>query len=211
LQARTRIKICGITRAEDALAVAALGADAIGFVFYGPSPRNISIDSARDIASALPPFVSTVGLFVDADQTLVDAVLAQVPLAQLQFHGNESADFCARFAKPFIKAIRMKPELDVMAEIARYPAASGILLDAYRPGVPGGTGETFDWQRVPWQSTTPVILAGGLTTANVGAAIAATHPWAVDVSGGVEASHGIKDKDRLAAFFAAVRNADKES
>lgn len=211
MQARTRIKICGITRAEDALAAAALGADAIGFVFYAPSPRNITIDAARDVASVLPPFVSAVGLFVDADRAFIDTVLARVPLAVLQFHGDESPEFCAQFARPFIKAIRMKPELDVKAEIARFPAASGILLDAYRPGVPGGTGETFDWQRVPRQTNTPVVLAGGLTAANVTAAIGATRPWAVDVSGGVEASHGVKDNAKLAAFFAAVRNADKES
>jgi phosphoribosylanthranilate isomerase len=210
LQVRTRVKICGITHPDDALAAAGLGADALGFVFYRPSPRFVEPAMARTIAALLPPFVSSVGLFVDASADEVRAVLGQVPLTLLQFHGDESPEFCGQFGKPFLKAIRMKPDVDVAAQIARYAFASGILLDAYRPGVPGGTGETFDWQRVPKPALKPVLLAGGLVPDNVGAAIRTTRPWAVDVSGGVEASRGRKDHDKLKAFFDAVRLTDEE-
>lgn len=215
MQGRTRVKICGITHPDDAYAAAALGADALGFVFYAPSPRHIEVTAARDIVCLLPAFVSSVGLFVDASADEIGAVLDAVPLTLLQFHGNETPEFCGQFGKPFLKAIRMKQEVDVAAQIARYPAARGILLDAYRPGVPGGTGEVFDWQRVPQSAARPVasppiIVAGGLTAANVGAAIRATRPWAVDVSGGVEAAPGKKDHARLAAFFDAVRHTDEE-
>jgi phosphoribosylanthranilate isomerase len=210
LQARTRVKICGITHPDDAYAAAALWTDAVGFVFYAPSPRHVDVDIARDIAQCLPAFVSSVGLFVNAAAAEIRAVLDVVPLTLLQFHGDETPEFCTQFGKPFLKAIRMKPDVDVTAQIESFSAARGILLDAYRPGVPGGTGETFDWQRVPRHAGSPIIVAGGLTAANVGAAIRATRPWAVDVSGGVEVTPGRKDHDKLKAFFAAVRLTDEE-
>jgi len=210
LQVRTRIKICGITRPDDALAAAELGADALGFNFYRLSPRYVETAVAANLVRILPPFIGSVGLFVDASADEVHAVLDVVPLTLLQFHGDESPEFCGQFGKPFLKAIRMKADVDVTTEMARYASAVGILLDAYRPGVPGGTGETFDWQRVPQLAPKPLLLAGGLTSANVGAAIRATRPWAVDVSGGVEASRGRKDHDKLKAFFDAVRITDEE-
>jgi len=210
LLVRTRIKICGITHPDDALAAAELGVDALGFNFYRPSPRYVETAVAASLVRILPPFISSVGLFVDASADDVRAVLDAVPLTLLQFHGDESPEFCSQFGKPFLKAIRMKLDVDVTAEMARYASAVGILLDAYRPGVPGGTGETFDWQRVPQPAAQPVLLAGGLTSDNVGAAIRATRPWAVDVSGGVEATRGRKDHEKLKAFFDAVRITDEE-
>ncbi len=188
-----RVKICGITSVNDAISAANLGADAIGLVFYEPSPRYIDIETAALIANAVGPFVTTVGLFVDAEASFVNQVLNQVPLQLLQFHGNETSAFCEQFNRPYIKALRMKPDVDVDKTIEEYPNASGILLDAYRKGVPGGTGETFDWARVPKQCNEqdakqglPIILAGGLNPENVQSAIQQTLPYAVDVSGGVE-------------------------
>lgn len=205
----TRIKICGITRVEDALAAAGAGADAIGLVFYAKSPRHVTIDRAAEICAALPPFVTTVGLFVDADAQSIDEVLANVPLDLLQFHGDETAAACARHGRPYIKAFRMRPGLDLRAEAGGYPGARGILVDTYRPGVPGGTGESFDWSQVPSDLKTPIILAGGLSPENVASAVKRVRPWAVDVSGGVEASPGIKDSGRIADFIEAVRAADR--
>lgn len=210
MHVRTRIKICGITHRDDALAAAELGADALGFNFYRPSPRFVETAVAAELVAILPPFVASVGLFVDASADDVRAVIDTVPLTLLQFHGDESAEFCCQFGKPYLKAIRMKADVDVTAQMARYASAAGVLLDAYMPGVPGGTGETFDWQRVPQPTAMPLVLAGGLTSDNVGAAIRATRPWAVDVSGGVEAAPGRKDRDKLKAFFAAARLTDKE-
>lgn len=200
-----RIKICGITRVEDALAAAEAGADAIGLVFYAPSPRAVDAQQAAAIVRALPPFVTSVGLFVNATEAEVRGVLAEVPLDLLQFHGDEPEEFCLRFARPYLKAIRMRDDLDLQAQVAGWPSASGILLDSYTPGVPGGTGETFDWQRIPQQRDWPLVLAGGLRVDNVQTAIAECRPWAVDVSGGVEQAKGIKDVEKIKAFIREVR------
>lgn len=201
---RTRVKICGITRPEDALAAAQLGADAIGLVFHAPSPRAVEVGQARAICDALPPFVTRVGLFVDAPREVVAVTLAAVELDLLQFHGDESPADCEGHGRPWVKALRMKPELDVRAAVQRYAGASGILLDSYRAGQAGGTGTTFDWSRVPAGVGVPLILAGGLTPDNVAAAIGQVHPWAVDVSGGVEVRKGIKDRARMARFINEV-------
>ena len=206
--ARTRIKICGITRPQDALAAAAAGADAVGFVFYRPSPRHVAPDAAAAIARALPPFVTTVGLFVDAPADAVRAALAAVPLGLLQCHGDEPPDFCGQFGRPVIKAVRIRPETDLLQYAARYPDAAALLLDAFRPGVPGGTGEIFDWDLIPAALDARVVLSGGLTPGNAGAGIERVRPWAVDVSSGVEAAPGIKDEERIGQFAAAVRAAD---
>jgi phosphoribosylanthranilate isomerase len=206
---RTRVKICGITRVEDALAATHAGADAIGLVFYSRSPRAVDVDTARAICAALPPFVTTVGLFVDAAPAAVSAVLEQVPLDTLQFHGAETPEYCVRFGRPFIKAMRMHDAIDLATERARYGAARALLLDTYRPGMPGGTGEVFDWQRVPRELAGQIVLAGGLTPVNVGAAVETVRPYAVDVSGGVESAPGIKDAQRIRDFIAAVSRADQ--
>lgn len=203
---RTRVKICGITRVADALDAIALGADALGFVFYASSPRAVSAQTAQNIVAQLPPFVSTVGLFVDATPQEVQNVLAQVPLSLLQFHGDESAEYCQQFGVPWIKALRMEPDSDILAKIAQYPNAQGILLDAWHPHLKGGTGQTFDWRHWP-HSDKALILAGGLTPENVTEAIHFTKPYAVDVSGGVEASKGIKEFTLLQAFMAGVNAA----
>lgn len=203
---RTRIKICGITRPEDALAAARAGADAIGLVFYEASSRAVDIAQARQICAALPPFVSSVGLFVDAPQERVREVLQQVPLDLLQFHGDETPEYCELFVRPWIKALRMREGIDLALEASRYAAARGLLLDAWVPGQPGGTGETFDWQRVPRDPGYPVVLAGGLNPDNVAAAVHQCRPWAVDVSGGVEERPGIKSATAISAFVRGVRN-----
>lgn len=183
---------------------ASAGADALGLVFYEPSPRYVAIEQAARIVSAVGPFVTTVGLFVNAQASDIYQVLASVPLQLLQFHGDESAEFCEQFQRPYIKAIRMKPELDIAQAINAYPSALGILLDAYRKGVPGGTGDTFDWARVPSThnaSCPPIILAGGLTPNNVGEAVGQTQPYGVDVSGGVEQAPGQKDQQKVIKFI----------
>lgn len=202
---RARVKICGITSIEDAMAVVDAGAEALGLVFYAASPRAVAIEQARTIAFAAGPFAVVTGLFVDADPEFVNAVLKHVPLQLLQFHGNETLAYCESFSRPYMKAIRMRPELDVVSAIAEYPSASGILLDAYRPGVPGGTGETFDWERIPQQSTKPLVLAGGLTSANITEAIRATRVYGVDVSGGVESAPGKKDHGKITSFINNAR------
>jgi len=204
---RTRVKICGITNVEDAIAVVDAGAEALGLVFYAASSRAVTIEQARAIALAAGPFTVVTGLFVNADPEFVATVLKQVPLQLLQFHGDENLAYCESFARPYMKAIRMRPELDVVAAIAQYPSASGILLDAYRPGVPGGTGETFDWARVPQQSAKSLVLAGGLTTANVADAIQVTQVYGVDVSGGVESAPGKKDHGKITSFINNARRA----
>ncbi|BAN47746.1 phosphoribosylanthranilate isomerase [Metapseudomonas resinovorans] len=201
-----RIKICGITRIEDALAAVAAGADAIGFVFYAKSPRAVTPAQARSIIAALPPFVTTVGLFVDMPRAELRQLLGEVPLDLLQFHGDESAEDCAGFGRPYIKALRVKPGDDIAAAVSRYPEASGLLLDTYVPGVPGGTGEAFDWSLVPQDAAKPLILAGGLTPDNVGEAVRQVRPYAVDVSGGVEAAKGIKDAAKIQAFIQRARS-----
>jgi len=198
---RTRVKICGITRIDDGLEAARLGADAIGLVFYAKSPRAVSIEQAAEIAAALPPFVTTVGLFVNPSVDEVEATLAALPLDLLQFHGDESPEFCQQFDRPYIKAIRMREGVDLVVELERYQSGRGLLLDTYTPGIPGGTGESFDWDRVPAEVASKIILAGGLTADNVAEAIKQVKPYAVDVSGGVEASKGIKDAAKMCAFF----------
>lgn len=203
----TRIKICGITQPEDALTVLRAGAHALGLVFYPKSPRSVTLAQARDVADAAGPFATLVGLFVDASDQEIENTLEQVPLQLLQFHGNESADQCSKFGRPYIKAIRMRPDLDLTQAMAAHPNASGFLLDAYQKGVPGGTGQTFDWQRVPQNSERPVILAGGLTPENIVDAIAATRPYAVDVSGGVEREPGRKDAVKVRQFIQNIHNA----
>jgi len=200
-----RVKICGITRIEDALAAAAAGADAIGLVFYAKSPRAVDIEQARAILAALPPFVTTVGLFVDAERSELERILASVPLDLLQFHGDESVQQCEAFGRPYIKALRVKAGDDIAAQVARYPSAQGILLDAYVEGVPGGTGEAFDWSLIPQTLSKPLILAGGLRPDNVAEAVSRVRPYAVDVSGGVEASKGVKDVEKVGAFIRAAR------
>ena len=200
---RIRVKICGITRVEDALAAAA-GADAIGLVFAEASPRCVMADQARAIVAALPPFITVVGLFVDAPAARIREVLGQVPLDLLQFHGRETPEDCRGYGRPYMKAIRMASGVDLKAEAHRYMDAAGLLIDSYHPQVAGGTGETFDWAQVPEDIGKPVILAGGLTPENVARAIQAVRPYAVDVSSGVEQSKGIKDAAKIAAF---IRNA----
>ncbi|HKM38079.1 MAG TPA: phosphoribosylanthranilate isomerase [Thiopseudomonas sp.] len=202
---RVRTKICGITRVEDALVAAQAGVDAIGLVFYATSPRAVNVAQAQKIIAALPPFVSTVGLFVNASQAEVNAVLEQVPLDVLQFHGDETPEFCESFARPYFRALRMQPGVDIAASAAQYRGAQGILLDAWVPGVHGGTGERFDWAQIPSNLAKPLILAGGLNAHNVTQAIHEVQPWAVDVSGGVEASHGVKDADKVRKFLYAVQ------
>ncbi|MBB1519414.1 phosphoribosylanthranilate isomerase [Aquipseudomonas guryensis] len=202
-----RSKICGITRVEDALAAAAAGADAIGLVFYAKSPRAVSVAQAQQIIAALPPFVTTVGLFVDMPRAELQQILAQVPLDLLQFHGDESVEQCEGYGRPYIKALRVKAGDDIAAQMARYPSTSGVLLDTFVEGVPGGTGLAFDWSLVPAELPKPVILAGGLTPDNVAAAIAQVRPYAVDISGGVESAKGIKDADKVRAFIRAARGA----
>ncbi len=200
-----RVKICGITQVEDALAAAAAGADAIGLVFYARSPRAVDIERARAIIAALPPFVTTVGLFVDIERAELDDILASVPLDLLQFHGDESPEQCEGFNRPYIKALRVRAGDDIAARVDYYPGASGVLLDTYVDGVPGGTGAAFDWSLVPPALSKPVILAGGLHAGNVASAVAQVRPYAVDVSGGVEASKGIKDAEKIGAFIRAAR------
>ena len=207
---RTRIKICGITRPEDALHAVECGADAIGLVFYAKSPRAVTIDQAVAIACELPPFVSVVALFVDAAPDFITTVLGQVSVNTLQFHGDESAQFCAQFERPYIKALRVRPSDDPVAASLAYPSARGILLDSWREGVPGGTGETFDWRLARGVFPKPLVLAGGLNAANVGTAIEQVRPDAVDVSGGVELKPGIKDALGIASFIRAVRTADQK-
>jgi len=202
-----RSKICGITRIEDALAAVEAGADAIGFVFYAKSPRAVTVQQARAIIQALPPFVTTVGLFVNASRCELGEILDAVPLDLLQFHGDEAVEDCEGWHRPYIKALRVKAGDDIAAAVDAYPSASGVLLDTYVEGVPGGTGEAFDWSLIPQGLSKPLILAGGLTPDNVADAVARVKPYAVDVSGGVEASKGIKDHAKIQAFINAVRKA----
>lgn len=202
---RIRTKICGITQVEDALIAAQAGVDAIGLVFYAKSPRAVSVAQAQKIIAALPPFVSTVGLFVNASRAEVNAVLDQVPLDVLQFHGDETPAECEGFSRPYFRALRMQPGVDIAQLAGQYETAQGILLDAWVPGVHGGTGERFDWAQIPHNLAKPLILAGGLNADNVVQAMQQVQPWAVDVSGGVEASNGIKDADKVRKFLYAVQ------
>jgi phosphoribosylanthranilate isomerase len=205
---RTRAKICGITRVEDAAAVVSAGADAIGLVFYPPSPRAVGIGQAALIAESIPAFVTVTALFVNPSVEQVQSVLDAVRIDLIQFHGDEDDGFCRQFNRPYIKAIRVRQASDMVEACLRFPGALSLLLDSYKPGVPGGTGETFDWSLVPANLSKPIILAGGLTPENVASAITEVHPFAVDVSGGVEASgsgnKGIKDPGKIQAFMNEV-------
>jgi phosphoribosylanthranilate isomerase len=205
---RTRVKICGFTRPEDAQTAVRLGADAVGLVFYPPSPRNVRIEQAREIVAALPPFVTVVGLFVDEPEAGVRQVLEQVRIDLLQFHGDEAPEYCGRFLKPYIKAVRMQPGLDLMGTIGAYRDASGFLLDAWHPDAKGGTGSRFDWRLIPEDLAGSLILAGGLSPGNVAEALGVARPYALDVSSGVEAAKGIKDAGKMAAFIQAVHQFD---
>ena len=218
--ARTRVKICGITRVEDGIAAARAGADAIGLNFWPGTPRRVSLDQARAIVAALPAFVTVVGLFVDPQPEAVSAAMAALPLELLQFHGDESPEFCASFGRPYIKAVPVRPGVDLLQYAARFDTAQGLLFDAFQPGgLPGGTGTTFDWGQLPPQLTDSMsrrlILSGGLTAENVAAAVRQLHPWGVDVSSGVEATDadgrprkGIKSAAKIGAFIREVRSAD---
>jgi phosphoribosylanthranilate isomerase len=201
------IKVCGITRVADAIDAVELGVDAIGLVFYASSPRAISVPRARDIVRALGPFVTTVGLFVNADKHDIEEILQQVPLHILQFHGDEAASFCRQFHRPWIKALRMKPGIDIHDAVLQYAEADAVLLDSYKDGVPGGTGEKFVWSALPENIQMPIIVAGGLNPGNVATAIDIMRPYAVDVSGGVESEPGKKDRQKIQAFVQAVKSA----
>jgi phosphoribosylanthranilate isomerase len=205
---RTRVKICGITSVADGHAAARHGADAIGLIFYPPSPRLVTLDRAREIAIALPPFVARVAVFVNPAVAEVEAVIGACRPDVLQFHGEETAAFCRGFGVPYLRAARVRPGVDLLESLSPFGDAAGWLLDAYRQELYGGTGEAFDWDLVPRALARPLILSGGLDAGNVGEAIRRVRPWAVDVSSGVEAEKGIKDERRIAAFMEAVRSAD---
>lgn len=202
---RTRVKICGLTRPEDIRVVAEAGADAIGLVFYEPSPRNVTAEQARRLVEVVSPFITVVGLFVNAEAETVRQTLDQVPLDLLQFHGDESATFCAGFERPYIKALRVATEQDITDGAEAYGSAQGLLLDTYEAGKPGGTGNSFDWGLIPDSLPLPIILAGGLAAENVAAAIKQVKPYAVDVSGGVEETKGIKSPAKIKAFMQEVQ------
>ena len=204
---RTRIKICGITREEDLRSAVLLGADALGLVFYPPSPRYLSAPRAAQLARLMPPFVTSVGLFVNEDARVVQSILKVVPLQLLQFHGEEEDGYCAQFGLPYIKAARVRPGLDLLEYAESFPGACGLLLDAHVDSY-GGAGKTFDWRLIPESLPLPLILSGGLHAGNVAAALATVRPWAVDVSSGVESAGGIKDAKLIAEFIAGVRSTD---
>ena len=205
----TRIKICGLTRPQDVDAAVAAGADAIGLVFYPASPRCIDLARAVELIRHVPPFVDIVGLFVNAAPTQVRAVLAAIPVHLLQFHGDEDDAYCRQFGHPFLKAVRVCPDIDLPGQIAAFPSAQAILLDAFVEGY-GGGGQAFDWTLVPSELPKPIILSGGLDANNVGDAIRRVHPAAVDVSSGVESGKGIKDAEKMRAFVMAVHRADMQ-
>lgn len=209
VQFRTRTKICGLTRAGDAHAAVQAGADAVGLVFYPPSPRAVDVAQARAVIAAVPAFVTVTALFVNPAADEVQKVLDSVRIDLIQFHGDEEDDFCSQFNRPYIKAVRVRQASDVVASCVRFPGALAILLDSYKPGVPGGTGESFDWSLVPAELSKPIILAGGLNPGNVAQAIRQVRPFAVDVSGGVEASKGIKDHGKVNEFIKEVFRADQ--
>lgn len=207
---RTRIKICGITRVEDAVEAERLGADALGLNFYEKSARVITPDRAALISSALSPLTSVVGLFVNPTRELVEQVISQVPLNLLQFHGDEDDEFCNSFRFPWIKAIRVRDAAALAEQVESYPSSRGLLLDSFVAGEPGGTGKTFDWSAIS-RLQFPFVLAGGLSAENVAEAIVKTLPYAVDVSSGVESSPGVKDAVKMRAFVEAVGRADSSA
>lgn len=204
---RTRIKICGITRAEDAAAAVVAGADAIGLVFYPPSPRYVSLEQAQALCRAVPPFVTTVGLFVNPEPNWVRSVIEALPIQLLQFHGDEGGEQCAAYGLPYIKALRVRPGFDLLECALSFPSAQGLLLDAFVEGY-GGGGKTFDWSLIPPRLPRPMILSGGLDPRNVAQAVQRLRPWAVDVSSGVEAARGVKDARKIVQFIAGVRDGD---
>jgi phosphoribosylanthranilate isomerase len=208
---RTRIKICGIREALHGVLAADAGADAIGLVFYRESPRFVTPGAAANVVAILPPFVTSVGLFVDADEGKIHDTLKTVRLDCLQFHGDETPEFCASFGIPYVRAVSMKPGVDLLEYAGRFSSARALLLDAHVPGIPGGTGQTFNWSAIPRDLPMPVILSGGLSAENVGAAIKLVRPWAVDVSSGVEASRGSKDPKKIVEFIRRVQREDAES
>jgi phosphoribosylanthranilate isomerase len=205
---RTRVKICGITRVEDAQAAVGHGADAIGLIFHRPSPRYVTLERARQIVSATPPFVATVAVFVNPARDDVEAVIQECGVTLLQFHGDEAPGFCSGFSRPYVKAARIRPELDLLKYLSPHVAARAWMLDAFHEDLWGGTGGAFDWGLVPRHAAKPIILSGGLTVDNVPGAVRRVRPYAVDVSTGVEASKGIKDAAKIAAFIGAVRRED---
>jgi phosphoribosylanthranilate isomerase len=207
----TRVKVCGITRTEDALHAAAEGVDAIGLVFYPKSPRFVSASQAADICRGLPAFVTSVALFKDADAETVQQLLEQVPVDLLQFHGSESAEYCRQFGRPYIKALGMAGESVVPKRVEAYHDARGLLLDGHAPGAAGGSGESFEWSLIPADVDYPLILAGGLDATNVAEAIRIVRPYAVDVSSGVESDKGIKDAALVTAFMNRVRQVNRET
>ncbi len=200
---RTRVKICGITRRQDAEFAIEKGVDALGLVFYAPSPRAVTIAQAQKIVDGLPPFITIVALFVNADKQTVLNCIESMRIDVLQFHGDESPEFCEQFSKPYLKAVRMKEKVDLAELALRYTSASALLLDSFQTGVPGGTGLTFDWSMIT-EIDKPIILAGGLNVENVSMAIEKVQPYAVDVSGGVEQSKGIKDHQKISTFMQEV-------
>jgi phosphoribosylanthranilate isomerase len=204
-----RVKICGITRIEDALAAVHLGAHAIGLVFWRQSARCVAPATAREIIAALPPFVTAVGVYVDPDAEWVKETSSVAGLNLLQLHGNEPPEFCRQFSVPYIKAMRVRAGVDLLQYATRYNGASGLLLDTYVEGEPGGTGHAFDWNLIPRNLPLPLILSGGLHSGNVTTAIKQAQPWAVDVSSGVEMAKGIKDPEKIAAFMRGVRNSER--
>ena len=206
---RTRVKICGITRVEDARDAVRCGADALGLVFYPDSPRFVSVEQARSIVAAVAPFVTVVGLFVNADPAQVRDVMKGLPLGLLQFHGQEANADCTAYGLPFIKSIAMHEGTDSRAVMKAYPDAAGFLLDAWQPQTHGGSGVSFDWRQAPENPPAPLILAGGLTPENISTAIKSVNPYAVDVSSGVESAKGIKSADKMLAFMKGVRDCEK--
>jgi len=205
---RTRVKICGITNLDDALMAINCGADAIGLVFYPPSSRNIDIRQAAEIVKQLPPFISVVGLFVNAEPAVINTVINTVGIDLIQFHGDEQESFCRQFGRPYIKALRMKAGLDLKQSVVDFASARALLLDTYVKGIPGGTGETFNWDLVPHDLDKAIVLAGGLVAGNVAQAITTARPYAVDVSGGVEEQPGIKDVHKVKDFINTVRTSE---
>jgi len=208
---RTRVKICGFTRVEDAVFAARSGADAIGLVFYPPSPRHVGIGQAIQIVAALPAFVSVVALFVNEEENTIREVLARLPVDFIQFHGEETADACRIYGKRYIKAVSMRDDVDIAALAEAYHDSSGLLLDAYHPDARGGTGNRFDWGKIPPHCPLPILLAGGLDASNAGLAVRAVRPYALDVSSGVEQDKGIKDPKKITAFMRAVTEEDRIS
>jgi len=205
----TRVKICGLTRVQDIKAAVANGADALGFVFYEPSPRAVSIEQVELLARHVPAFVSVVGLFVNPSAKQVKDVLDRIPLDLLQFHGDEPADFCQQFGRRWIKAVRVQGAGQIERAFAEYHSAAGLLVDAWDPARYGGTGHSFNWDLIPLERPLPLILAGGLSSDNVSRAIEQVKPWAVDVSGGVEESKGIKDIEKISEFIKEVHRVCK--